>query len=167
MWIGPNCCCVQTRSRLPGTVWRSLIFFTPDRPHYPWMPPLFALRGQSQLRWFWLCIRSCTHFDENSCAISIMSPRSLSPQHFVPRPNTFWWDHREKSQQASTLSYLADFPQYLGPSLNAGYLSSGIRDSKGTVETRVGILFMYGSLEHGHLLCECYTLNIKINLSLP
>ena len=27
--------CVQTRSRLPGTVWRGLIFFTTDRPHYP------------------------------------------------------------------------------------------------------------------------------------
>ena len=34
--------CVQTtcRSRSPGTVWRGLIFFTTDRPHYPRMPPL-------------------------------------------------------------------------------------------------------------------------------
>ena len=31
---------VQTWSRLPGTVWRGLIFFTTDRPHYHRMPPL-------------------------------------------------------------------------------------------------------------------------------
>ena len=38
-------------------------------------------------------------FDENSCAISITSPRSLSPL----RTQHVWWDHREKSRRASTL----------------------------------------------------------------
>ena len=31
--------CIQTGSRLPGTVWRGLIFFTTDRPDYHRMPP--------------------------------------------------------------------------------------------------------------------------------
>ena len=69
-----------------------------------------AFRGQSWLSGFCcanrLCVRSpCHHnsrmrtFDENSCAISIMSPRSL----FRPRTQQVWWDHREKSRRASTL----------------------------------------------------------------
>ena len=56
-------------------------------PHFP---------GTITAEWFRLCVRSqCHHisrmrtFDENSCAISITSPRSLSPQHFVPGPNMF------------------------------------------------------------------------------
>ena len=69
-----------------------------------------ALRGQSRLSGFCcanrLCVtvRSpCHHnsrmrtFDENSCAISITSPRSL----FRPRTQQVWWDHREKSRRAS------------------------------------------------------------------
>ena len=69
-----------------------------------------AFRGQSRLSGFCranrLCVRSpCHHnsrmrtFDENSCAISITSPRSL----FRPRTQQVWWDHREKSRRASTL----------------------------------------------------------------
>ena len=83
---------VQTWSRLPGTVWRGLIFFTTDRPHSSNAP---AFGGQSRLSGFCcanrLCVRSpCHHnsrmrtFDENSCAISITSPSS-----FVPGPNKF------------------------------------------------------------------------------
>ena len=69
-----------------------------------------AFRGQSRLSGFCcangLCVRSpCHHnsrmrtFDENSCVISITSPRSL----FRPRTQQVWWDHREKSRRASTL----------------------------------------------------------------
>ena len=95
---------VQTGSRLPGTVWRGLIFFTTDRPHCILKCPHFP--GTITAEWFWLCVRSqCHHiwrmrtFDENSCAISITSPRSLSPL----RTQHVWWDHREKSWRASTL----------------------------------------------------------------
>ena len=66
-------------------------------PHFP---------GTITAEWFWLCVRSqCHHiwrmrtFDENSCAISITSPRSLSPL----RTQHVWWDHWEKSRRASTL----------------------------------------------------------------
>ena len=99
-----NIPCVQTGSRLLGTVWGGLIFFRTDRPHCILKCPHFP--GTITAEWFWLCVRSqCYHisrmhtFDENSCAISITSPRSLSPlwtQHV-------WWDHREKSRRASTL----------------------------------------------------------------
>ena len=88
---------VQTGSRLPGdSLERPYLFY--DRPStlYSNVP---AFRGQSQLKWFWPCIRSCTHFDENSCALSITSPRSL----FRPRTQQVWWDHWEKSRRASTL----------------------------------------------------------------
>ena len=66
-------------------------------------------RGQSRLSGFCCahrhCIRSpCQHisrmrtFDNNSCAISITSPRSL----FRPRTQHGRWGHREKSRRAST-----------------------------------------------------------------
>ena len=81
-------------------------------PHFP---------GTITAEWFRLCVRSQRHhilrmrtFDENSCAISITSPRSLSP----PRTQHVWWDHREKSRRVSTLW---DCRQ-TGPSLNAGYI---------------------------------------------
>ena len=68
-----------------------------------------ACRGQSRLSGFCcahqLCVRSpCQHisrmrtFDNNSCAISITSPRSL----FRPRTQHGRWGHREKSRRAST-----------------------------------------------------------------
>ena len=68
-----------------------------------------ACRGQSRLSGFCcahrLCVRSpCQHisrmrtFDNNSCAISITSPRSL----FRPRTQHARWGHREKSRRAST-----------------------------------------------------------------
>ena len=69
-----------------------------------------ACRGQSRLSGFCcahrLCVRSpCQHisrmrtFDNNSCAISITSPRSI----FVPGTQHVWWGRREKSRRASTL----------------------------------------------------------------
>ena len=97
--------CVQTRSRLPGTVWRGLFFFLRPTVHTTSSnAPTF--RGQSRLSGFGCALgHSATTFsrmrtfDENSCAISITSPRSLSP----PRTQHVWWDHREKSRRASTL----------------------------------------------------------------
>ena len=92
-------------SRLPGTVWEvlSILRLTVHTIH-----KCPAFRGQSRLSGFCranrLCVRSpCHHnlrmrtFDENSCAISITSPRSL----FRPRTQPVWWDHREKSRRAS------------------------------------------------------------------
>ena len=86
---------------------RSYLFY--DRP-FTLSSNAPAFRGQSRLSGFCcanrLCVRSpCHHnsrmrtFDENSCAISITSPRSL----FCPRTQQVWWDHREKSRRASTL----------------------------------------------------------------
>ena len=86
-----------------------------------------AFRGQSRLSGFCranrLCVRSpCHHnlrmrtFDENSCAISITSPRSL----FHPRTQQVWWDHREKSRRASTLWDCRGKSRQTGPDVNAG-----------------------------------------------
>ena len=92
-----------------------------------------AFRAQSRLSGFCcanrLCVRSPSHhnsrmriFDENSCAISITSPRSL----FRPRTQQVWWDHREKSRRASTLwdcrgkSRLPGKSRQTGPNVNAG-----------------------------------------------
>ena len=66
-------------------------------------------------------IRACAAFDENSCAISITSPRSLCS----PRTQQVWWDHREKSRRASTLwdcrgkSRLPEKVRQTGPDVNA------------------------------------------------
>ena len=86
-----------------------LSFFFYDRPS-TLSSNAPAFRGQSRLSGFCcanrLCVRSPSHhnsrmrtFDENSCAISITSPRSL----FRPRTQQVWWDHREKSRRASAL----------------------------------------------------------------
>ena len=98
---------VQTGSRLPGTVWRGLIFFTTDRPDYHWMPPpagdnhgwvVLAVRTGFALGHRASTFHRMRTFDNNSCAISITSPRSL----FRPRTQHGRWGHREKSRRAST-----------------------------------------------------------------
>ena len=96
---------------------RSYLFYC---PHFP---------GTITAEWFWLCVRSqCHHisrmrtFDENSCAISITSPRSLSPL----RTQHVWWDHREKFRRASTpwdcrgKSHLAGLPPANGTQSERG-----------------------------------------------
>ena len=119
---------VQTWSRLQGTVWRGLIFFY-DRPS-TLSSNAPAFRGESRLSGFCcanrLCVRSpCHHnsrmrtFDENSCAISITSPRSL----FHPRTQQVWWDHREKSRRASTLWDCRGKSRQTGPDVNVGIVS--------------------------------------------
>ena len=97
-----------------------------DRPHYILKCPHFP--GTITAEWFWLCVyRSQCHqilcmrtFDENSCAISITNPRSLSS----PRTQHVWWDHREKSRRASTLWDCRGKSRQTGPNVNAGFISS-------------------------------------------
>ena len=93
-----------------------------DRPHYILKCPHFP--GTITAEWFWLCVRSQCHqilrmrtFYENSCAISITSPRSLSS----PRTQHVWWDHREKSRRASTLWDCRGKSRQTGPYVNAGF----------------------------------------------
>ena len=98
---------------------------------YDWPSTLSSnaptFRGQSRLSGFCcanrLCVWSLSHhnsrmrtFDENSCAISITSPRSL----YRPRTQQVWWDHREKSRRASTLWDCRGKSQQTGPNVNAG-----------------------------------------------
>ena len=98
---------VQTGSRLPGTVWRGLIFFTTDRPDYHRMPPpagdnhgwvVFAVRTGFALGHRASTFHACAHLITTTGAISITSPRSL----FRPRTQHGRWGHREKSRRAST-----------------------------------------------------------------
>ena len=87
---------VQTWSRLQGTVAGDRSYLYYDRPS-TLSSNAPAFRGQSRLSGFCcangLCVRSLCHhnsrmrtFDENSCAISITSPRSLFRS---PGPNKF------------------------------------------------------------------------------
>ena len=96
-----------------------------DRPHYILKCPHFP--GTITAEWFWLCVRSQCHqisrmrtFDENSGAISIMSPISLSS----PRTQHVWWDHREKSRRASTLWDCRGKSRQTEPNVNAGSIPS-------------------------------------------
>ena len=94
--------CVQTRSLSQGTVWRSLIFFTTDRPHYPWMPPLSGdNHGWSG---FGCALGNAHIWRKQLCDINY-EPKVALPSTFCPRTQHVWWDHWEKSQRASTLWY--------------------------------------------------------------
>ena len=94
--------CVQTRSHLPGTVWRSLISFTTDRPHYPWMP---LLSGDNNGWSGFGCALGHAHiWWKQLCDINY-EPKVALPSTFCPWTQQLWWDHREKSQRASTLWY--------------------------------------------------------------
>ena len=123
--------CVQTGSRLPGTVWRGLIFFTTDRPHCILKCPHFP--GTITAEWFWLCLRSqCHHICMFGVCAHLMKTAvryELRAQGRSPplRTQHVWWDHREKSRRASTLwdcrgkSHLAGLSPANGdPVLNAG-----------------------------------------------
>ena len=115
MWMYPR---VQTWSRLPGTVWRGLIFFMTDRPHYHRMPPL---SGDNH-GWVVSAVRTGCAIGHRATTIraSITSPRSL----FRPRTQQVWWDHREKSLRASTLWDCRGKSRQTGPDVNAGYMYS-------------------------------------------
>ena len=85
---------VQTWSRLPGTVWRGLIFFTTDRPHYHRMPPLSgdnhgwvvsAVRTGCALGHRATTIRSCAHLMKTAARYKLRA----QGRYFVPEPNMF------------------------------------------------------------------------------
>ena len=118
----------QTWSRLPGTVWRGLIFFTTDRPHYHRMPPLsgdnHGLSGFCCANG--LCVRSPVppQFAHAHIWWKTAAQYQLRAQgrSFVPGPNKFGWDHREKSRRASTLWDCRGKSRQTGPDVNAGYI---------------------------------------------
>ena len=85
---------VQTWSRLPGTVWRGLIFFTTDRPHYHRMPPLSgdnhgwvvsAVRTGCALGHRATTIRACAHLMKTAARYQLRA----QGRSFVPGPNKF------------------------------------------------------------------------------
>ena len=140
---------------------RSYLFY--DRPStlYSQMPPQWRLSG------FGCVLDHCATtiiwrmrtFDENSCVISITSDlgRSLSPL----RTQHVWWDHREKSQRASTLwdcrgkSHLADCYKYsLYPRTFAEWncLPARVRDAPtiGTFKDNVKLVNMGTIIEKAH-----------------
>ena len=119
-----------------------------------------ACRGQSRLSGFCcahrLCVRSpCQHisrmrtFDNNSCAISITSPRSL----FRPRTQHGRWGHREKSRRASTRwdcrgkSCLAGLSPLSGTLSERRVYGSILVCSGAQGSGRVQYGYMYGTLE--------------------
>ena len=86
--------CVHIRSRLPGTVWRGLIFFTTDRPHYHRMPPL---SGDNH-GWVVSAVRTGCALDHRAttiCACAYLMKTAARYQlraqgrSFVPGPNKF------------------------------------------------------------------------------
>ena len=98
-----------------------------------------AFRGQSRLSGFCcangLCVRSpCHHnsrmrtFDENSCAISITSPRSL----FVPGPNKFGGITGRSPGERPHYEIAGESPacrgksRQAGPDVNAGLVSDTV-----------------------------------------
>ena len=85
---------VQTWSRLPGTVWRGLIIFTTDRPHYHRMPPLSgdnhgwvvsAVRTSCALGHRATTIRACTDLMKTAARYHLRA----QGRSFVPGPNKF------------------------------------------------------------------------------
>ena len=85
---------MQTWSRLPGTVWRGLIFFTTDSPHYRRMPPLSgdnhgwvvsAVRTGCALGHRAITIRACAHLMKTAAQHQLRA----QGRSFVPGPNKF------------------------------------------------------------------------------
>ena len=99
---------VQTEVPFAGDSLERYLSFTTDRPHDHRMPPLagdnhgwvvFAVRTGFALGHRASTFNACAHyFDENSCAISITSPKV----DFRPRNPTCLVGTREKSRRAST-----------------------------------------------------------------
>ena len=83
---------IQTGSRLPGTVWRGLIFFTTDRPDYHRMPPpagdnhgwvVFAVRTGFALGHRASTFHACTHLITTAVRYQLRA----QGRYFVPEPN--------------------------------------------------------------------------------
>ena len=83
--------CVQTRSLLPGTLWRGLIFFTTYRPHYI-LKCIPTFRGQSRLSGFGCALDhsattfcACAHLMKTAVRYQLRA-QGRSP---LPGPNMF------------------------------------------------------------------------------
>ena len=125
-----------------------------------------ACRGQSRLSGFCcahrLCVRSpCQHisrmrtFDNNSCAISITSPRSI----FVPGTQHVWWGRREKSRRASTRCDCRGKSRLAGLSPLSGTPSErGVSLTQLIPHIALGTASALGPLGHKNkslVLCSC------------
>ena len=84
--------CVQMGSRLPGTVWRGLIFLTTDRPDYHRMPPpagdnhgwvVFAVRTGFALGHRASTFHACAHLKTTAVRYQLRA----QGRYFVPEPN--------------------------------------------------------------------------------
>ena len=89
--------CIQTGSRLPGTVWRGLIFFTTDRPDYHRMPPpagdnhgrvVFAVHTGFALGHRASTFRACAHLITTAVRYQLRAQGRFSS----PEPNMFGGD---------------------------------------------------------------------------
>ena len=89
--------CIQTGSRLRGTVWRGLIFFTTDRPDYHRMPPpagdnhgwvVFAVRTGFALGHRASTFRACAHLITTAVRYQLRAQGRFSS----PEPNMFGGD---------------------------------------------------------------------------
>ena len=74
--------CIQTGSRLSGTVWRGLIFFTTDRPDYHRM--VFAVRTGFALGHRASTCNACAHL------ITTAVRYQLRPKVAISSPNPTW-----------------------------------------------------------------------------
>ena len=90
--VASNWPCVQTGSRLPGTVWRGLIFFTTDHPDYHRMPPpagdnhgwvVFAVRTGFALGHRDSTFHACAHLITTAVRYQLRA----QGRYFVPEPN--------------------------------------------------------------------------------
>ena len=130
--------CIQTGSRLPGTVWRGLIFFTTDRPDYHRMPPpagdnhgwvVFAMRTGFALGHRASTFRACGHLITTAVAISITSPRV----DFRPRnPTCLVGTPEEVPASVHTMWLPGKVPLAL----------SGTPSERGVWNTRLGITYL-------------------------
>ena len=95
--LKPPVPCIQTGSRLPGTIWRGLIFFTTDRPDYHRMPPpagdnhgwvVFAVRTGFALGHRASTFRACAHLITTAVRYQLRAQGRFSS----PEPNMFGGD---------------------------------------------------------------------------
>ena len=124
---------VQTWSRLPGTVWRGLIFFMTDRPHYHRMPPLSgdnhgwvvsAVRTGCALGHRATTIRTCTHLMKTAARYQLRA----QGRSFVPGPNKFGGITGRSPGERPHYGIVGESPacrgksRQTGPDVNAGYM---------------------------------------------
>ena len=132
MWMYPR---VQTWSRLPGTVWRGLIFFMTDRPHYHRMPPLSgdnhgwvvsAVRTGCAIGHCATTIRACAHLMKTAARYQLRA----QGRSFVPGPNKFGGITGRSPCERPHYGIARESPacrgksRQTGPDVNAGYMYS-------------------------------------------